>query len=206
VTLIKNQNSCRILQTLLSDADHFSISKIFWEIIPEIDQLIIDPYGNYFCQKFYSFLNFEEKIAFLVHVRKNIIMISNNSIGTYPLQSIIERLATSEEMVMISEVFRNEMIFGQVSNNPFGVHVIEKMISCFPEELILWIYDFILNNFILLANQSTGLIMVKKVISSTRNLVYLNRIQYLLINNFNFLIQNPFGNYTIQVALDVNLN
>jgi hypothetical protein len=205
-TLITNQNSCRILQNLLSKSDHFSISKLFWEIIREIDSLIVNPYGNYFCQKFYQLLNFDERIAFLIQIRKNIMTISNSNIGTYPLQSIVEKLATSEEMVIISEVFRNELIFNQVSTNPYGVHVIEKMIGCFPEELIFFIYEHVLNNFILLANQSTGLIMVKKVISSARNQLYINRIQFLIINNFNLLIQNPFGNYTLQVALEVNIN
>jgi hypothetical protein len=137
--LIRNQNSSKIIQNLINKADHFSISKIFWEILPEVDKLIIDPCANYFCQKFYSYIQFEEKLSFLIQLRKTIILISNNSIGTYPLQSIIEKLVSNEEMVMISEVFRNELVFVQVCNNPYGVHVIEKIIACFPDELILFI-------------------------------------------------------------------
>jgi hypothetical protein len=202
-TLLKNQNSSRILQNCLKKTDPIIIRKLFFEIIPELDSLILNPYGNYFCQKFYSHIQFEEKLIFLNKIRSNIVTIANNAIGTYPLQTIIEKLKTQEEIYIISESFRNKSVLEQVCNDIHGVHVIEKILICFPEEFIFFLFEYILGNFIELCNNPTGLILVKKVIMQAKHPLLIQRVQYLIVNNFNTLIQNAYGNYTIQIALEV---
>lgn len=56
-----------------------------------------------------------------------------------------------------------------------------------------------------LANHNNGLCAIKKVIIHCTNPVLLQKILVLIINNLMNLIQNPYGNYSIQVALDVIL-
>jgi hypothetical protein len=201
--IIKTQNGSLILQNCFAKTDKQIVSQIFNEILPELYCLITDCYGNYFCQKFFNFVNAEEKLVFLKELRKNLVQISNNSIGTYPLQSIIEKLATNEEKMIICEAILNETVLKEICSDQHGVHVIEKIIACFKEEMIPFVYEYILRNFITLANTSTGLVVVKKVIIHHSQPKTLKRIQMLITSNFADLIQNAFGNYTIQVALEV---
>jgi len=45
-------------------------------------------------------------------------------------------------------------------NDSYGVHVIEKMIICYDEELLKNTYKIILENFLLYANDSNTLCIV----------------------------------------------
>lgn len=76
---------------------------------------------------------------------------------------------------------------------------------CFNEELVKFIYDLVIDNFMMLANHNNGLCVVKKVIIHTQTKETIDKIRESIIINAMYLIQNPYGNYAIQVAFDVNL-
>jgi hypothetical protein len=44
------------------------IDKIFNEIVKKTDRLMVDPYANYFCQRFFNYLNEEQRMGFLYEV------------------------------------------------------------------------------------------------------------------------------------------
>jgi hypothetical protein len=76
---------------------------------------------------------------------------------------------------------------------------------CFDEKMIYPIYKIVLNNLINLSNDSNGLCVVKKVIINSHDEFTKNFIMEQLLNNTFYLIQDAFGNYAIQVAIDVKL-
>jgi len=88
-------------------------------------------------------------------------------------------------------------------HDAFGSHVVEKIITCFDENYISFVYDKIISNFMLLANNNNGLCVVKKIIIHALNKETILTIQSILIENSVYLIQNPYGNYSLQVAFDV---
>lgn len=67
--IVKSQNGSRILQKALNKTHSSIFSIIFEEIKGSLADLLVDSYANYFCQKFYDFLNNAEKIEFLTLVR-----------------------------------------------------------------------------------------------------------------------------------------
>lgn len=77
------------------------------------------------------------------------------------------------------------------------------MIICFEEELIQFIYELIVVHFMQLANNCNGLCVIKKAIIHSNNPVNVSRILQKIVENSINLVHNPFGNYAIQVALDV---
>jgi len=76
------------------------------------------------------------------------------------------------------------------------------MIICFDEEIIGFIYELILQNFMCLANNINGLCLTKKIIIHAKNETTVARIQQKLVENCISLIQNSYGNYSIQTVLD----
>jgi len=126
-----------------------------------------DIYSNYFCQKFYKLLEFNDKIQFLHRVilldnnfqlKNSISFIGNDKIGTHAFQHIICSLCTKEEKdILISYI---EDSFDYLVSDKLGVHVLEKLIICFDEEILKSLYNNILKNFLKLANDPNTLCLV----------------------------------------------
>lgn len=66
--ILTSQNGSRIVQSCLSKTSIEIITKIFLEIKPKLNNLIVHRYGNYFCKKFFCSLTDRERISFLESV------------------------------------------------------------------------------------------------------------------------------------------
>lgn len=117
------------------------------------------------------------------------------------MQSIIEEINNIYEANIILSTIK-PFIY-DLYLDPYGNHVIEKIVACFKEEDILFIYKLVLENFMLMANHPNGLSIVKKVIIHYSYPKTLEILKKLIKDNSNFLIQNAYGNYTIQTILEV---
>jgi hypothetical protein len=183
----------------------FLCPKIFEEIFFEIGNMMTDCYANYFLQKLYCYLRLEEKLKFLTQVRNNIIEICNNSIGTFAIQHIIEHMETKQEKFIIIDVFKKYDVLNVIATNYHGVQVIGKIITCFDEITIEFIYDYVFFNFKLFSRNSTGLILIKSIIHFSNTISTKLRIQSYIIVNLNLLIQDIIGNNVIQEILKVTI-
>ncbi len=68
IILLKSQNGSRVFQKYLKNTHPLIIKKIFAHINPTLTDLLMDPYANYFCQKFFVFLEKEDRLQFLKKV------------------------------------------------------------------------------------------------------------------------------------------
>ena len=204
ILLMKNQQTCRILQFYLDQTKKEIIHLIFKEIANNIKELILDIYANYFCLKIFYFLNKNDRLLFLTNISDNFDELCINKISTYPIQCIIEKLNTEEEFDLIFNSLKNNLM--ELCFDIYGTHVIEKILTSFNyEKHIIHISNFILDNFISLVNNSNGLCIVKKEIIieyKRKNGENFKKLKQLLIDNSLLLIQNPFGNYALQLAID----
>jgi len=85
-----------------------------------------------------------------------------------------------------------------------AAHVIEKILNDFVDEEIVFIYEDILENFMLLANHMKGLCVVKKAIQQVKFPDLFNKFEKIITDNALALVHNPYGNYAIQTAFEVN--
>ena len=206
ISLMKTQQTSRILQYYLDQTPENIIHQIFFEFKDIIDELILDIYANYFCLKIFYFLNKEDRIIFLKNISNNLDNLSVNKISTYPIQCIIEKLNYEEEFEIVFNGIKNNLM--KLSVDIYGTHVLEKILNTFNyEKYIIHISNFIIDNFIFLVNNSNGLCIVKKIIIIENKRKKINNINFqkikkYLIDNSIILIQNPFGNYALQTAID----
>jgi len=198
--IITNQNCSRILQNCLQTIPDSILSKILKEVSVKINELMVDLYANYFFQKFYGVLSESDRLFFLNQIKDNIVSIANNKIGTYPLQAVIDKMKTSTEREILVESVKDSIM--EMCQDQNGVHVIEKMILCFQEADILIIYQTLIKNFEMLANNANGL-CVAKLIILTKDNENLKILHSKIVENALVLVQNPYGNYAIQKALEV---
>ena len=203
IPLMTTQQTSRILQFYLDQTNEEIIHLIFMEFSNELEELILDIYANYFCLKIFYFLNQEDRMLFLYNISHNFDNLCINKISTYPIQCIIENLKSEEEFDLIFNSIKNKLM--KLSFDIYGTHVLEKIITTFNyEKHIIHISKFIIDNFILLVNNSNGLCIVKKeiILEYKKKSNFFIQLKKLLLENSLILIQNPFGNYALQIAID----
>lgn len=202
ILIIKNHKGSKILQKFLKSTNHSDeiIHLIFLEISLNLEELMTDPYANYFCKKFFSNLNLKDRIDFLKRIEKSLVPLSLDSIGTYPIQTIIEHLSSNiEKMIIISSIKERieELIF-----DPFGVHVLEKILACFEDEYIMFIYSYIFENFLIIANNNNGICVIKKILTFTHKKNLHENLKNLVKKNALDLIHQSYGNFVIQIIVE----
>ena len=205
VDIIKTHKGSRIFQNYLKNTHCDILHQIFTEINPHLNELLIDPYANYFCKKFFTFINTKDRIDFLNSIKDSLIKLSSNNIGTFPIQGIIEHIGSKLEKEIIVDTIKNNI--PELSTNPYSCHVIEKILSCFEEKYITFIYDYISENFLFLSYNSSGICLVKKIVSFTHKIKFHEQIKQIVEENSMELIIHPYGNYVIQELIESwNLN
>jgi hypothetical protein len=197
LSIIKNHKGSKLFQKYFKSFQSDEIIHLLYlEVCPNLDEFITDPYANYFCKKFFSFLNQKDRIDFLKKIEKSIISYSCDSIGTYPIQTIIESLISKlEKNIIISSIKDHIEV---LIYDPFGCHVLEKILTFIEEEYISFIYSYIYDNFLKLAYNSNGICTIKKLLALTQEHYLHNKIKIIIINNSYDLIQHPYGNFVIQ--------
>lgn len=123
LSIVTAQNGSRVLQKAMKNTTDTIISRIFDEIKDHIHDLMIDSYGNYFCQKFFSCINDNEKVEFLNNMKDHMAKIGNSKIGTYPLQAILEQLTTREQKQIMIESVRDVALEMCQVNNIFNPRI-----------------------------------------------------------------------------------
>ena len=200
VEIIKTHKGSRIFQNYLKNTHCDLLHQIFLEINPHLNDLLIDPYANYFCRKFFTFLNQKDRIDFLSKIQNSLLELSSNSIGTFPVQGIIEHIGSKNEKNIIINIIKDHI--PELSINPYSCHVIEKVISCFEEEYIPFIYDYVIENFLFLSYNANGICLIRRIVSFTHKKKLHEFIKKIVENNSKELIVHPYGNYVIQELVE----
>jgi hypothetical protein len=200
VEIIKTHKGSRIFQNYLKNTHCDLLHQIFLEINPHLNDLLIDPYANYFCRKFFTFLNQKDRIDFLKTIQNSLLKLITNSIGTFPIHGIIEHIVSKNEKNIIINIIKDHI--PELSINPYSCHVIEKVISCFEEEYIPFIYDYVTENFLFLSYNANGICLIRRIVSFTHKKKLHEFIKKIVENNSKELIVHPYGNYVIQELVE----
>ena len=200
ISIIKTHKGSRIFQNYLKNTQCEILHQILLEILPQLSELLINPYANYFCKKFFTFLNQKDRIEFLTNIKSSLYSLCTNNIGTYPIQGIIECLGSkAEKNIIINEI---KFKIKELCIDPYGAHVIEKILSCFEEENIVIIYKYISDNFLLLAYDSNGICIIKKIVSFIHKKKLHENIKSIVKENSMEIIKHTYGNFIIQSIIE----
>ena len=201
LSIIKNHKGSKIFQKYLKSTHSDEILHlIFIEISHNLEEIIIDPYANYFCKKFFTCLSQKDRLDFLKGIEKSLIKLSSDSIGTYPIQTIIEHLNTKIEKMIIISAIKDR--FEELFFNPFGCHVLEKLLICFEDEYTTFIYSYIFDKFLYLANNNNGICIIKKILTFTNKKTLHEKLKKIVKENALYLVQQSYGNFVIQVIIE----
>ena len=201
ISIIKTQIGSRILQSYLSKTPLHILKTIFELISPFLHLLLLDAYANYFCLKLFYCLEPSERISYLNRISPFIPNLSINKVATYPIQCIIANLATQQEKEIVVGAINSNI--EKQSTDIYGTRVIEKILICLDPISKQAIVQFIMDNFLSLASHVNGLTIAKKLLLiSTQTGLYKNELIFILNKHCFALIQNPYGNYALQIVIE----
>jgi hypothetical protein len=92
--------------------------------------------------------------------------------------------------------------FEDLIYDPFGCHVLEKLLVCFEDEYILFIYSYIFEKFLYIANNNNGICIIKKILTFTHKKKLHEKIKNIVKENAMYLIQQSYGNFVIQIIVE----
>ena len=198
--ILKNHKGSRIFQKYLKSTHCDILHQIFIELSYNLEELFTDPYANYFCKKFFTYLNQKDRVDLLKGIEKSMVKLSSDGVGTYTIQTIIEHVGSKNEKIIIVNALKDHI--RELSFDPFGSHVLERLLTYFEEEYIAFIYSYVANNFLELASDNNGIIIIKKILIFTHKKALHDKIKNIVIENALTLIKHPYANLVIQVIIE----
>lgn len=108
--LAKDQAGCRLLQKWLDQKDPYVTTLIYDQILPHFADLIIDPFGNYLCQKLAECCSYPQIIQLLKSISKTLKNICNNPYGTRAVQKLFEIINNDENVSILTENLRSDVV------------------------------------------------------------------------------------------------
>lgn len=197
-----DQHGCRYLQKELESGAVAKVNLIFNEVIPHIGDLMSDPFGNYLCQKLIDKTTQAQRTQIVEGCAPHLVTISKNMHGTRAVQRLIEALATSGEFSSIREALRGSVV-GLIEDLN-GNHVVQKCLHKMEPIDNQFIYDAVARHCVQVATHRHGCCVFQRCIDhgtreQKKQLVDQIKHQGLA------LVQDPYGNYVVQYALDLAL-
>ncbi|OLY80463.1 Pumilio domain-containing protein [Smittium mucronatum] len=207
----KDQYGCRYLQKQLEEGSEKQIKMIFIEITPHFSKLMVDPFGNYLCQKLFEHCNESQRTMILKMISKDLVSISLNIHGTRAAQKLIDLLSTQVQIDYIIEALRHSVV--ALIRDLNGNHVIQKCLNKLvssgspdgtPENSnVQFIYDSVSKNCIEVATHRHGCCVFQRCID-VASPAQLDQLVEKVTENALNLVQDPFGNYVVQYIFDLN--
>lgn len=157
-------------------------------------------YGNYFSQKLFKSINFDQRIFLIKLIGKEFFEISCNGNGSHSLQTLVESATTEDEQNYIRSFIEhkiNDMVL-----HPNATHVIQKLILHVDEAKRDYVNDYILTNISYLICDMNGICVVKKFIKSNKTEKIRKFILTFAVKNCIEVSKNCYGNYFIQTIFE----
>ena len=211
---IKDKYLCKQMEEKLemNKTKKLYINNFYQEIKPSLINIIEHQYGNYLIQKLVEILIFQEnkelfKSLFLV-IDPRLYKISIHIYGTRFFQKTLEKLENNYNKIETDDL---DQVFKNMINNYLyklcidknGNHVYQKIIKMFPKEkndfLFDKLYDIALE--ISLLEQGVTIFQTAFEYSSKEQR---DKICNKIIDNIKILINDQYGNYSIQKIFSLN--
>jgi hypothetical protein len=197
VEFAKTSHGSKVLQKYVATADKEDLDVVVEELGEKICDLMLDPHANYMIQTLVQNGSPKQRLHLLQKISPSLISIARDKKGTHSLQAIVALVDTEEEASLIKKTLEGSVF--ELSMDPRANYVIQKLINTLPIDSSHFLYQPLFNNFVQMANNSFGLLVLKQMMARVEQRDTLKqKIVELTCLNFEKLIQNPFGNYAIQ--------
>ncbi|KAG9390084.1 Pumilio-family RNA binding repeat [Carpediemonas membranifera] len=207
-SIARDQAGCRELQDKLKayadssrrvGGDYFQI--IYNEAREVLTSLMVDPFGNYLCQKLFEVCTAAQRQVLLDEIHQELHTISLNMHGTRSVQKLIEAAETDLERQTIIEGLRPSFV--TLIKDLNGNHCIQKCLTCFPPDKNQLIFDAAAKACVEIAVHQHGCCVYQRCIDAATPQQRARLVDEVIRNSVQ-LIQDSYGNYVSQYVIQLD--
>ncbi|CDW83480.1 rna-binding protein [Stylonychia lemnae] len=196
---IVSQKGSRFMQQFVQKANLEQIENIIKRIQNDLGNLMIDKYGNYFCQNLLRTVNPQNRLKIISYLSPEFVKVSNHDVGTHSIQRLLEVVTQPEEKEVIFNAIKMEI--EMMAHHLNGNYVLALALSILEQPHIEHIVEVLIPHIYDLSVNKQGICIVNKMITHTQVASNIQKIVEILSENLIQIIQDPFGNYAITQAL-----
>ena len=176
------------------------------ELIPKLKgrffNLMNGKNSNYIVSELIQNASKKQKLIILSEIYNQIDILAINEYGSHPLQALIEKASSKDEIIMIINAVSSKNKLIKIAKNSNGTYVVQKIISYFNENYRNKINKIIIKHFTELCYNMYGVCVIKKFINTCENEQILLSLLSLFMKNIINISENQFGNYAIQIFIE----
>ncbi|XP_076959572.1 putative pumilio homolog 7, chloroplastic [Bidens hawaiensis] len=199
----KEQNRCRFIQSVFDEENPKHVEMVFNETIGHVNELMVNPFGNYLIQKLLEVCNEEQRMCVLMEVTREpreLVRISLNTHGTRAVQKLIETVKLGKQIKMV--VAALEPGFLALIKDLNGNHVIQRCLQCLSNEDNKFIFEAAAKFCVDIATHQHGCCVLQRCINHSTG-KHQERLILEISSNGLLLAQDAFGNYVVQSILEL---
>ncbi|OMO94307.1 hypothetical protein COLO4_16418 [Corchorus olitorius] len=203
--MAKDQNGCRFLQRIFDEGSCIDVQIIFNEIIDNIVELMMDPFGNYLVQKLLDVCTEEQRLQIVLMVTKDagqLVRISLNTYGTRVVQKLIETLKSRQQISLVKSALKPGIL--DLIKDLNGNHVLQRCLQCLDNEDNKIIFDAAAKFCVDIATHRHGCCVLQRCIAHSKG-QHQDKLVTQISRNGLLLAQDPFGNYVVQYIIELKL-
>jgi hypothetical protein len=200
--MAKDQVGCRHLQRKLEEEDSYVTSALLNTLSPHLLELMVDPFGNYLCQKLIEVSEPAHITIILDVCQSSLADLALDPHGTRVVQKLVEAAGNS--------IFQDKLVEGlkkyvpELIKDSNGNHVIQRCLHVMGAPTNQFIYDSACRHLVEISTHRNGCCVLQRCIDAaddTQRQILVDCI----VRNAVVLVQDAFGNYVVQYVLDLNL-
>lgn len=198
--MCRDQHGCRYLQKKLDEGNEEIVQIIYGETFDYLADLMVDPFGNYLCQKLVEKIDPSRRSEIILSVAPSLATIAMNMHGTRAVQKVIELVSSPDDIHAIRTALADVVV--PLIKDLNGNHVIQKCLFHMSADENQFIYESVAKCCVEVAKHRHGCCVMQRCIdhaSQGQRLLLVDRIRDHALE----LVQDPYGNYVVQYALDL---
>eukprot|EP00403_Amphidinium_massartii_P018153 CAMPEP_0178428648 /NCGR_PEP_ID=MMETSP0689_2-20121128/30388_1 /TAXON_ID=160604 /ORGANISM="Amphidinium massartii, Strain CS-259" /LENGTH=1091 /DNA_ID=CAMNT_0020050431 /DNA_START=229 /DNA_END=3500 /DNA_ORIENTATION=- len=201
LSIARDQAGCRLLQQKLDEGNLEINNLIFVEVISNCEELMMDPFGNYLCQKLMEMCNVQQLERILEKVAGELVHVCMDMHGARAVQKLVDTVSGTPLVPRLVAALDGSVVL--LTKDPNGNHVVQRCLESLPPEAHGFIFRAIVTEILDASTHRQGCRIVQRCIEAA-----VGQNRQLLIasicHNTLLLVQDPFGNYVVQYVLSLN--
>ena len=201
ISLSTNKGTLELQKGIQKISKEKEISKIIENLSGSLTMLINGKFSNYFMSDLIKKCSKSQKLKIIYEIYSKIDQLAINEYGSHPIQTLIEKASSKEEINLIINPLTKKNNFLKVAKNPNGTHVIQKLITLINENYRMKLNNLILSNMLTLSTDAHGVCIVVKFITTCENQKYLSLVVNLFSQYIRYVSDDQYGNYAVQALI-----